>query len=370
MTYFVFTAKHHDGFCMFATESVVPGFRRVGGGARGGLGKVERVPLHYSIMDTPFRRDVLQELAAAARQRGIGVGLYYSNQDWFDPDQRFLKDHMFYDPQFNILRDAGAHARMVRRQRLQLRELCTNYGAIQQIDLDAGWPQALWPDIVSIVKEVRRLQPQVLLRERGIGPYGDFTTPEHWVPKSKDEVPRPWQAIETLGSRWAYQPNDTYKPKEWLVATLVDCCAKGGNFMPGVSPMSNGRFPPQTIERLEYVGDWLKVNGEAIYRTRPWTTFQEGVVRYTRSQDRRHVFAISLGWPGRQLVLQAVRPNEGSPITMLGVVEPLRWKLAGAAAAGVQAGALVIELPEALQPEASRPCRQAYAFKIEVNADK
>ena len=183
---------------------------------------------------------------------------------------------MFYDPTFDIMTNAEAHERMVRRQLTQMRELCKKYGAIQQIDLDGGWPKYLWPDIVNVVKEVRKLQPNVMLRERGIGPYGDFTTPEHWVPKSGDEVQRPWQAIEQLGSSWAYQPNDSYKPKEWLVTTLVDCCAKGGNFMPGVSPMSNGRFPPQTIERLEYVGDWLKVNGEAIYKTRPLDDLRRG----------------------------------------------------------------------------------------------
>jgi alpha-L-fucosidase len=345
---------------MFPTESKVEGYRRVGRkDNRKGVGMIEQALMHYDITETPFRRDMVKELAEAARKRGVGVGLYYSNQDWFDKDQRFLTYHMFHDPAFEILADAAARRRLVQRQLAQLRELCGRYGPIQQIDLDAGWPKELWPDMVRIIKEVRRLQPNVLLRERGIGPYGDFTTPEHWVPASADQVRRPWQAIEQLGSAWAYQPNDAYKPKEWLVETLVDCCAKGGNFMPGVSPMASGQFPGETIERLEYAGAWLKINGEAIYATRPrdGTLWKEGPdVRFTRSKDRKNVYAISLKWPGRELRLRSVRAVEGSTIRMLGHDRPLAWRR--------DADALVVEIPEELQNEANRPCKQAYAFKI------
>jgi alpha-L-fucosidase len=370
--YFVFTAKHHDGFCMFHTESTVQAFRRVGltYNDNRGIGKIEQAVMHYDIRDTLFRRDIVGELADAARKRGIGVGLYYSNHDWFDRDQRFFKYHMFYDPTFNVLADPVAHQRMVKRQLTQLSELCTKYGPIQQIDLDAGWPKELWPDMVRLIKEARGLQPKVMLRERGIGPYGDFTTPEHWVPADGRDVKTdsgtlrkniPWQAIEQLGSAWAYQPNDTYKPKEWLVATLVDCCAKGGNFMPGVSPMANGQFPSQTIERLEYAGAWLKVNGEAIYATRPreGSSWKEGPdVRFTRSKDGKYVYAISLRWPGRELRLGTVRAAEGSAIRMLGYPEALAWRQ--------NLDCLTINIPEQLQTEANRPSRQAYAFKIPV----
>ncbi len=370
MKYFVFTAKHHDGFCMFPTESKVEGFRRVGltYNDNRGIGRIDKAVMHYDIGDTLFRRDIVGELADAARNRGIGVGLYYSNHDWFDKDQRFVSYHMFYDPKFNILADPAAHGRMLKRQLTQLRELCTRYGPIQQIDLDAGWPKELWPDMVKIIKEVRRLQPNVMLRERGIGPYGDFTTPEHWVPADGRDVKTdsgtlrkniPWQAIEQLGSAWAYQPNDTYKPKEWLVSTLVDCCAKGGNFMPGVSAMANGRFPQQTIERIEYAGAWLKVNGEAIYATRPrvGSLWKEGPdVRFTRSKDGKYVYAISLKWPGPELRLHTVRAAEGSAIQMLGCPEALAWRQ--------DADCLTINIPERLQTEANRPCRQAYAFRI------
>lgn len=368
--YFVLTAKHTDGFAMFDTKTRVRAFRRRGTVSARGIGTVEEVTIPYSIMDAPFKRDIVKELAQAGRRRGLGVGLYYPNHDWFDRDQRFVKYSMFYDPSFKITDHPEALKRMLARQMGQLRELCTAYGPIQQIDFDCGWPKELWPQTVDAIKQVRRLQPNVMLRERGIGPYGDFTTPEHWMPSDGHDVKTdsgmlrkniPWQAIEQIGTAWAYQPNDTYKPKEWLVATLVDCCAKGGNFMPGVSPMANGQFPPQTIERLEYTGAWLKVNGEAIYGTRPrdGSLWNEGPdVRFTRSKNGKYVYAISLKWPGRELRLRTVRATAGSAIQMLGCPEALAWRQ--------DVDCLTINIPEHLQAEADRPCRQAYAFRIPI----
>jgi alpha-L-fucosidase len=148
-----------------------------------------------------------------------------------------------------------------------------------------------------------------------------------------------------------------YKPNEWFVATLVTVCAMGGNFMPGVSPMANGKFPPETIERLEYVGDWLKVNGEAIYNTRPWNIYKEGNdVRFTRSKDNKYVYATSLNWPGESLTLRSLRAKEGSQVTMLGVKAHLKWQQ--------DKEGLVIRIPAAIAEH--KPCKQAYAFKIEA----
>jgi alpha-L-fucosidase len=136
--------------------------------------------------------------------------------------------------------------------------------------------------------------------------------------------------------------------------------AKGGNFMVSIGPDERGNFHPTAVKHLEYAGDWLKVNGEAVYKTRPWTWWNDGdTVRYTRSKDGKQVFAISLKWPGEKLALKRVRPRAGSEIRMLGVREPLRWRRDGAEG-------LVIDLPQRLQTPENRPCRQAYAFKIAV----
>ena len=112
------------------------------------------------------------------------------------------------------------------------------------------------------------------------------------------------------------------------------------------------------IERVSYVGDWLKVNGECIYATRPYLRYHEGRdLRFTRSKDQKVVYVISLKWPGESLTTKLVRAKEGSKIRMLGVDQDLKWH--------ADAGGLVIEIPKELQDAAKRPCRQAYTFKVE-----
>jgi len=112
---------------------------------------------------------------------------------------------------------------------------------------------------------------------------------------------------------------------------------------------------------LDYAGDWLRVNGEAIYATRPrpGQLWKEGDhIRFTRSKDKRTVYAISLNhWPGKELVLKTVAVEPGTEIHMLGCNESLTWRM--------DKRGLVIALPEALQAEANRPCKQAWAFKIQ-----
>lgn len=357
MKYFVFTTRHHDGFSMFDTQTVVDSIRRHPGNKTAGIGNTESCRIHYSIMDTLYPHDIVGALTKAFRKKDLGVGFYYSWPDWHDPDANADKANMFYD--LKVAPDPARAQRFMERVRTQIHELCSNYGDLFEISFDASLPQAVWRELVDTVKMARSLQPDVMFRERGIGPYGDFTTPEHWVPKDplKDPLPMPWEAIEQLGSRWAYQPNDSYKTKEWLLGTLIDVVSKGGNFMTGVSPMSNGRFPVETIERLEYVGAWLHVNGEAIYATRPWSVFKDGDdVRFTRTKDKNYLYAISLKWPGNMLTLSSVRAIEGSEIVMLGAKHRLRWHQ------GDQG--LVIEIPEALAQ--NKPCQQAWTFRIKA----
>jgi alpha-L-fucosidase len=360
MKYFVFTTRHCDGFSMFDTKTMVDSIRRLPSNkAATGIGATESCRMHFSMMDTPYPHDITGALARAFRQRGLGVGLYYSWWDWHDPDCRSDKRNMFYDPQTTEASDADRWKRYAVRVQEQLRELCTKYGELFEISFDCNMPQSVWPETVKIVEMVRRLQPSCMFRERGIGPYGDFTTPEHWIPPDplKKPVGLPWEAIESIGTRWAYQPNDEYKSKEWLLGTLIDIVAKGGNFMPGVSPMANGRFPQETVDRLEYAGAWLQVNGEAIYGTRPWNIFKEGEdLRFTQSRDGKYLYVIALKWPGKTLTIRSARAVSGSRIVMLGLRHNLQWHQ--------NAQSLTVEIPQSI--EQHKPCDQAYALKIEA----
>jgi alpha-L-fucosidase len=375
--YFTITSMHCDGFSLWPTERKLKGWKRpVGGGsgATGGIGPVEPAEIHYSIAETPYRKDVLAQLVAAGRKHNIGIGFYFSHENWLDPDfgwHRFDASNVRYDnPGFDEASDPERWKRFIEKERLQLRELATRYGPLDDISFDCSWPKEAFAELVDIVKMVRRHQPTVMMRNRGIQQYGDYGTPEQNIPQGADPSSAkaaagaegramPWQLIYHIGRGWGYLPNDEYQSKEWMLATLIDVVAKGGNMQVGFGPPASGKWQPEMVERLEYLGDWLKVNGEAIYKTRSrgGDLWKEGDdVRFTRSKDHRYVYAICLKWPDERLALRSVRAKEGSQIRMLGVPAPLPWRQ--------DADALVITIPADI--ERSKPCAQAYAFKIEV----
>ena len=222
--YFVITTKHCEGFSMYDTKTKVKAFRRRPRGKQSGLGNIETVEIPYSVVaDSPFGRDIVRELVDSFRARNMGIGLYFSNWDWNDPNFRWDPMNVHYDKNYSKESNPEDWAAFIKRQRDQVRELCTNYGDVDQMGLDCGWPEAAFDDLIDIVKMARRLQPDLLFRHRGIGPYGDYQTPEHWVPNDGDDprLKKAWQAIEHLGTRWAWQPNDTYRSKEWILKTLI-----------------------------------------------------------------------------------------------------------------------------------------------------
>jgi alpha-L-fucosidase len=359
LKYFTILTKHHDGFSMYDTRTRVK--RRINWTAPGGP-SIEPCDLAYSIMDGPFRRDIIRELCDAAHRRGIAIDLYFSHCDWFDADFRGDPDHPLHDKTFSKQKDPEGYARMVTRHREQIREILTRYGGIDMVCLDQSHlPGMDWADMKETILLARSLQPDCLFRDRGIGAYGDYHTPENRIPDSPQdqESKSPWMVIFNLAGLYTYDPiAANYKPGSWIVANLIDICAKGGNFMVILGPDAKGNFHPQAVKSLEYAGDWLRVNGEAIYGTRPWDKWKEGdSIRFTRTKDTNYVYAISLKWPGQTLKLKQVRPRAGSEVRMLGLEQPLRWHLE-------PSEGFVIELPAELQAEAARPCKQAYVFKI------
>jgi alpha-L-fucosidase len=378
---FAFTSKHHEGFSMFDTKTRVKS--RANWTAPGGP-RIEACDLAYSIMETPFRRDIIKELTDAAHKRDIKIDLYFSHPDWYDADFRPYVAHPLQIPSSkewmspNDVRftqeKLGDHAvvvpdptdaevkRMMERHRAQLRELLTRYGRIDMMCLDMWLGPRVWPELRKTLLMMRELQPDVMLRNRGIGNYGDYFTPERVVPGSKETTDKPWLTIYPLGTDFSYDPDAAkYKGTTWIVHNLVDSVAKGGGFMVGVGPSAHGEFHPEAIRQMKGTGAWLKVNGEAIYatRAREGTLWSEGDnIRYTRTKDRRFDYAILTGWPGTQATLKTVRPKEGSRVTLLGSRSELQWKFDSATGT-------TVALPENLQQESNRPCDHAWTLKIE-----
>ncbi|MGD0743737.1 MAG: alpha-L-fucosidase [Verrucomicrobiota bacterium] len=356
MTYFSFTSKHHEGFCMWPTKTLQRGFHKNADGS------YVEVTNHFSIAETPFKRDIVGELVKAGRSHGLGVSLYYSHIDWHDWNFGWDSHNFWYDGTFTKKSDDPARwAAFIQQERDQITELLTQYGPIDTLCFDDGgidWPREARQDEYGVAKLARSLQPNIMLRNRGIDAYGDYETPEQKIPENPNTIKRPWQVIYPCSSGFSYKENDTYKSREWLLGSLIDIVAKGGNFQVGFGPKPDGTWPQEMIDRVSYVGDWLKVNGECIYATRPYMRYHEGDdLRFTRTKDKKYVYVISLQWPGETLKTALVKAREGSAIRMLGVNQDLKWHKDG--------DTLVIEMPKDLQDAAARPCKQAYAFKVE-----
>lgn len=372
---FAITTKHHEGFSLFDTRTRVR--RRVNYLAPGGP-QIEDCDLAYGVMDSPFKRDIIKELCESARKHGIKIDLYFSHPDWYDADFRPYIFHPLQTPRVSQFpeeygapgylqavsnyqtwlapeRTPEETGRMLQRHRTQLSELLSNYGPIDMVCLDMWLGKDVWPELRETVKQLRRLQPEVMLRIRGIGNYGDYYTPEGFVPGDRANTDMPWMVIYPLGRAFSYEPAwRHHKGAAWIVKNLIDSVAKGGNFMVGIGPDETGWFHPRAVKDLEETGDWLKINGEAIYATRTYEPWREGEsVFYTRSKDWRRVYAICTQWPGRELRLESVPPRAGLQVSLLGSDTPLTWRGEGKG--------LVVELPAG----ARRPCRFAWSFKFE-----
>jgi alpha-L-fucosidase len=189
---------------------------------------------------------------------------------------------------------------------------------------------------------------------------GDFGTPEQEILDGASRLD--WEACMTMNDSWGFKAaDDHWKSPATLIHNLVDIAAKGGNYLLNVGPTADGLIPEASVERLTEMGNWMRVNGEAIYGSRLWDHYQEGdAIRYTWTGGN-DVYAVSLVWPGRELVLHRIRPVAASEIHLLGYDKPLAWSY------DAEAG-LTIAIPEALQEESARPCSYAYVFKVQAES--
>ena len=370
---FAFTAKHHDGFSMFHTRTKV--VQRVN--YLHPEQPIERCELHYSMEETPFKRDIVGELCDAARKNGIKIDLYFSHPDWYDADFRPYNYHPLATPSIQsnpndygnnysnnrktVLtteRTPEETGRLIARHREQLHELLTRYGPIDMICLDQWMGRDIWPQMRETVKMMRQWSPNTLFRARGIGNYGDYYQPEQFIPGAMQATEMPWMSICLLGNQFAYDPDSShYKGTQWIIHHLIECVAKGGSFMVCIGPDHTGLFHPEAIRQIEAVGQWLAVNGAGIYETRPYHVWQEGDVCFTRSKDNKTVYALTEKWPGQAMVIKSVKPVTDSQVYLLGYPEPLQWEY-------TEEG-IKIQIPQSLQAPGNRPCEYAWLFRFE-----
>ena len=210
---FAFTTKHHDGFSMFDTATRVK--QRVNWTAPEGP-RLEDCDVAYSVMESPYGRDIVKELCDAAHKHGIKIDLYFSHPDWYDADFRSYGYHPVQTPdakahpeRYGDAPTNGPHVavsdptaeeveRMVLRHRRQLQEIVTKYGKIDMVCLDMWMGSAVWPQMRQTMLALRQAAPETMFRARGIGNYGDYYTPEGFVPGDKENTNVPWFVIYPL----------------------------------------------------------------------------------------------------------------------------------------------------------------------------
>jgi len=268
MRYMVLTSRHHDGFSLFDSASS-----------------------DFTAPKTAAGRDLLREFVEACHRGGMPVGFYYSLLDWRYPAY-------FRGPQ----KDPQGWATLVDYVHAQVRELCTNYGKLDILWYDGGWPYTAddWRS-EELNAMVRQLQPGIIINNRAQLPE-DLDTPEQHVAASAPG--RPWEACMTLNGSWGYNEADTdWKTPKQVIETLVRCASGGGNLLLNIGPKADGTVPPESERILRQVGDWLKINGASIYGT-DRSPFSTSTGMTTLKGDT--VFAHVLRWPGRQLTIPRI----------------------------------------------------------------
>jgi alpha-L-fucosidase len=236
MKYIVITSKHHDGFAMFKSKAS-----------------------SYNIVDaTPFKRDVLKELADACARKGMRLGFYYSqSQDWHEPNG--AGNDWDFGP--DDKKDYDQYLRG--KAEPQIRELLTGYGPVALIWFDT--PRMMTGDRAQrFANIVRTLQPNTLIDGR-LGTEGDYrSTGDNVIPSQAST--EAWETPATVNDTWGFRKDDTnWKSPGQIVFKLVDIVSKGGNYLLNVGPMSDGTIPQASQDILRTVGRWLRVNGEAVY---------------------------------------------------------------------------------------------------------
>ena len=251
MKYIVITAKHHDGFAMFDSKAD---------------------PFNI-VAATPFKRDPLKELAEECRKQGIKLGFYYSqDQDWTAPGGAAFKTGDHQPPTFHWDKaQDGDFATYLHTKAIpQLKELLTNYGDFPVIIWFDTPTKDMTPQLASEIVALLNKYPNLIWNNRLGGGYkGDTETPEQFIP-AQGYPGRDWESCMTMNDTWGYKSYDmNFKSTETLIRNLIDISSKGGNYLLNIGPDSHGVVPPAEVERLQQVGQWTAVNGEAIYGTKP-----------------------------------------------------------------------------------------------------
>lgn len=359
--YIVPTSKHHEGFAIWPSEEASRAWDR---------------PWNSTVIGP--KRDLLGDLGEAVRKRGLKYGFYYSLYEWYNP--LWLKDRKAY---------------AIQHMHPQFKDVVARYKpAIIFADGEWDMTSADWKseELLAWLFNESPCKDEVVINDRwgkdSRHKHGGYYTTEYGAGLADDK--HPWEESRGMGFSYGYnraESIDDYKSARELILVLCDLVSRGGNFLLDIGPTGDGRIPVIMQQRLLEIGDWLKVNGEAIYGTRfagrpcqwsegarPGQEYGEYMIKYNLMEQIGQepkagkavkqlfftkkpgaVYAITTGWLAPQVVIRDIKVPANPKVTMLGVDGEMKCK--------VQGTTLTIDVPS-LMPQ-QLPCRYNYSFKIE-----
>lgn len=357
MKYVLAMAKHHDGFCMFDTKTT-----------------------DYRITDpkTPFstnpRSNITREILDAFRKEGLMPGIYFSKPDWHNPNYWWSyfppKDR---NPSYDTRKYPEIWKRFKDFTYDQLYELMSNYGRVDLLWLDGGWVRPFssidssvsWQksipydqdiDMPKIAAMARSKQPGMMIVDRTVaGEYENYLTPEAMIPNETNPIP--WESCMPMTASWSYVPGMKNKSANTLIHMLCNMVSKGGNFLLNVAPGPDGDFDDSSYHRLAEIGDWMKINDEAIYGSTFIKPYKEGKFVFTEKGNA--VYAIYLADENETVIPANLRigsfaRTSTTKVYLLGYDKPL--------APGKDNAGIELIIPDKIQKDP--PGKHAWVFRI------
>ena len=327
--YIVLTSKHHEGFTLWPSEH----------------------SWNWNSVDVGPHRDLCGDLTNAVKAQGLHMGFYYSLYEWYNPlyksdVKRYVEEHMI--PQMKDL---------VNRYEPDLVWTDGEWG--QTSDVWESTRFLSWLFNESLVKNTVAVNDRWGKETRG--KHGGFYTTEYDLvhsDKSTSKIfSKPWEECRGIGGSFGYNRNENledYSSSEQLVHILINKVARGGNLLLNVGPTADGRIPVIMQQRLADIGEWLNVNGEAIYSTRLWeeapAVTPETTVYYTRKGSDLYVFVTK--WQNQPIEVPTISKTGG--VSLLGYNGRVKYSVSGKR--------LKI-IPPVLTPS-DNPCDYAWVFKL------
>jgi alpha-L-fucosidase len=300
MEYVVFTAKHHDGFCMFDTQYS-----------------------DFKITNTPYGRDIVAQIADAFRNEGLLVGFYYSPGDFRYHYETGIPQQGFMTPAFESEAPFGLDKRdFLAYEQGHVEELMTRYGDIFMLWFDGRCD--------PLKKHAWRLRQDIFIGR------GEIPTPEQTIPG--EAADHAWESCMTTCWQWSYQPNPDIRTSKEVIENLIKIRARGGNMLLNVGPRPDGRIADHDVAILSDLGLWMMMYGEAVRGVRPWNVTNEGDVWLTqrKGEETATLYAVTefdydeegttrRKFSGRRFTLKSVRATEETEVSILGQEGGCSW---------------------------------------------